>query len=61
MKNIIYLLKKITLSFAILYTYNIIAVNFNILIPINLVTILLITLLGTPSLIALILLKIIVL
>lgn len=61
MKNIIYLLKKVTLSFAILYTYNIIAVNFNILIPINLVTILLITLLGTPSLIALILLKIIVL
>lgn len=61
MKNILNLLKRVILSFAILYTYNLIAVNFNMVIPINIITISLITFLGVPSLIALILFKIVVL
>ena len=61
MKNVLGFLKKIILSFVILYTYNLIAVNFNMVIPINIVTIGLITFLGTPSLLALILFKVLVL
>lgn len=61
MKNIIQFTKKIVLSFAVLYSYNLIAVNFNMIIPINFFTIILVTLLGTPSLLALILFKIIIL
>ena len=61
MKNILGFLKKVVLSFVILYSYNLIAVNFNMVIPINIVTIALITFLGTPSLIVLILFKILVL
>lgn len=61
MKNVIELLKKIIMSYIVLYGYNLIAANFNMLIPINLITVLLVTILGVPSLIALVLLKIIVL
>lgn len=60
MKNVLGLIKKVILSFVILYTYNLIAVNFNMVIPINIVTIGLITFLGTPSLLALILFKVLV-
>ena len=61
MKNVLGLIKKVILSFVILYTYNLIAVNFNMVIPINIITIGLITFLGTPSLLALILFKVLVL
>lgn len=61
MKNILEIVKKLILSFVILYTYNLIAVNFNMVIPINIITIGLITFLGTPSLLALILFKVLVL
>ena len=61
MKNVLRLIKKVILSFVILYTYNLIAVNFNMVIPINIVTIGLITFVGTPSLLALILFKVLVL
>ena len=61
MKNILNLVKRVVLSFAILYTYNLIAVNFNMVIPINIITISLITILGVPSLIALILFRIVIL
>lgn len=61
MKNILELIKKIVLSFIILYSYNLIAVNFNMIIPINIVTISLLVILGVPSLVALVLLKIIIL
>ena len=54
-------IKKIILSAFILYGYNLIAVNFNMVIPINLITILFIAILGTPALVALILFKILVL
>lgn len=55
------LIKKIILSAFILYGYNLIAVNFNVTIPINLYTLFFVTFLGSPALIALILFKIIVL
>ena len=61
MKNILGIVKKLILSFVILYTYNLIAVNFNMVIPINIITVGLITVLGTPSLLALILFKVLVL
>lgn len=61
MKSILNLIKRVVLSFAILYTYNLIAVNFNMVIPINIITISLITFLGVPSLIALILFRIVIL
>ena len=55
------LIKKIILSAFILYGYNLIAVNFNVTIPINYYTLFIVTFLGSPALIALILFKIIVL
>lgn len=60
MKNILAIVKKIIMSYVILYGYNLIAVNFNMVIPINIITILLITLLGVPSLLALLLLRIVI-
>lgn len=61
MKKIMIFLKKIIMSFFILYGYNLIAVNFNMIIPINIMTIGFVTILGVPSLLALLLLKIIAL
>ena len=57
MKKIYILLRNIIVSAFILYGYNVIAVNFNMVIPINIVTLLGVTILGTPSLIAFILFK----
>ena len=56
-----FFIKKIILSAFILYGYNLIAVNFNITIPINFYTLLFVAFFGSPALIALILFKIIVL
>lgn len=61
MKKIIELFKKVIVSGFLLYGYNLIAVNFNMILPINLVTLLSITLLGTPALIALVLFRILIL
>lgn len=61
MKKIIEVIKRIILSFIVLYGYNLIAVNFNMVIPINLITIGIITLFGAPSLLALVLLKVVIL
>ncbi len=58
MKKVFEILKKVVLSFVILYSYNLIAVNFNMIIPINLFTILIVSILGAPALLALILFKI---
>ena len=52
--------KRIILGDFILYGYNMIAVNFNMIIPINFITVGMIGVLGAPSLIALILLKIMI-
>lgn len=55
------LIKKIVLSAFVLYGYNLIAVNFNMIIPINYITVGLMTILGAPVLVALVLFKILVL
>ncbi len=61
MKKIVILLKRFIMSFFVLYGYNLIAVNFNMIIPINIITISLLTIFGVPSLLSLLLLKIIAL
>ena len=61
MKKILNLLKKVILSFIILYGYNLIASNFNMVIPINIITVGVVAILGVPSLVALLLLRIIAL
>lgn len=59
MKKIIGLLKRVLFSFVILYGFNTIGVNFNIIVPINLITVLFITFLGFPALFSLVLLFVI--
>ena len=54
-------LKRIIFSAFILYGYNLIAVNFNMTVPINAITLSFVTFLGTPGLVSLILIKMIVL
>ena len=61
MKKIMNFVKKVIISGFILYGYNLIAVNFNMIIPINFITLGAITFLGAPSLFALILFKILIL
>lgn len=61
MRFILFVVKKIILSAFILYGYNLIAVNFNMIIPINVYTLGFITFLGSPALIALVLFKILAL
>lgn len=56
-----FLVKRIILSAFVLYGYNLIAVNFNVTVPINIYTLSFVTFLGSPALIALILFKIIAL
>lgn len=58
---LLFVVKKIILSAFILYGYNLIAVNFNMTVPINIYTLSFVTFLGSPALIALILFKIIAL
>ena len=54
-------LKRIVFSSFLLYGYNLIAVNFNLVIPINLITVLTVSFLGAPALFALVLFKIAIL
>lgn len=61
MKKLGFVLKKIIISYFVLYGYNLIATNFNMIIPINAITVGLVAFLGVPSLIALLLLKIVAL
>ena len=61
MNKILNLLKRIVLSYIILYGYNLIASQFNMVIPINVVTVTSVAFLGGPCLVALLLLKIILL
>jgi len=60
MNKIISLLKRVVFSSFLLYGYNMIAVNFGLVVPINFPTILCITFLGAPGLLALVLFKIII-
>jgi len=52
--------KRVILGAFILYGYNVIACNFNMVVPINFITVGTIGFLGAPALIALILLKIMI-
>lgn len=61
MDKILKWLKKVIFSAFLLYGYNIIAANFNLVIPINVITILLVSFLGAPGMFALILFKVTVL
>ncbi len=58
MKKIFDCFKRVIISGFILYGYNLIAVNFNMMLPINVITLLSITFLGTPALFALVLFRI---
>ena len=60
MKVLFRFIKKVIFSAFLLYGYNLIAVNFNMIIPINVVTILSMCFLGMPSLLALLLFKLFV-
>lgn len=55
-KNIIKILKRIVVSITLLYAINLLLQNINIIIPINLLTIILCTLLGIPGICVLIIL-----
>lgn len=61
LKKILFIIKRVVLSAFILYGYNLIAVNFNMIVPINYYTVGFVTLLGAPALVALVLFKILVL
>ena len=61
MNKVLDVVKKIVFSAFLLYGYNLIAVNFNLVIPINIITILLVSFLGAPGMFALILFKLTVL
>lgn len=58
MKKIMNVLKKVVISGFLLYGYNLIAVSFNMTLPINFITLFAVFFLGTPAMVALILFKI---
>lgn len=58
-KKVYSIIRKLIFGAFILYGYNMIATNFNLIIPINLITIPLVGLLGIPALFSLILLFVI--
>ena len=60
LKKIWVLLRKFVLGAFILYGYNLLAVSFNMIIPINLITISLVGFLGLPALFSLVLLLVLV-
>lgn len=55
MKKLVSLMKRIIVSAFILYGYNLIAAPLNIIIPINVITVLLLSIFGIPALLSLIL------
>lgn len=61
MKKLFDIIKRVIISAFLLYGYNLIAVNFNMILPINFITLLSITFLGAPALLALVLFKILIL
>ena len=54
MKKVLSLIKKVILSAFILYGSNMIASPLNVIVPINIITVLIITLLGMPGLFGLV-------
>ena len=60
LKKIFNLIKKIVFSVFLIYGFNLIAEPLNLIIPINIITVGLITILGVPALLSLILVYFIV-
>ena len=60
MKYIFSFFKKVIFGFIVLYGYNMIAINFNLVIPVNVITVGLVSLLGFPALFSLTLLFVLV-
>ena len=58
-KKIFELFKRVLFSFIVLYSFNTIGTNFNTIIPINIITVSLITVLGLPALFSLVFLLVI--
>jgi len=58
-KKIFELFKRVLFSFIVLYSFNTIGTNFNTIIPINIITVALITVLGLPALFSLVFLLVI--
>lgn len=54
LKKIFIIIRKITVSFFLLYAYNLIIQPLNLMIPINVITVLSISILGVPALLSLI-------
>lgn len=54
MKKVISLIKKVIIASIILFTYNRLAISFDAVIPINIITIILVSIFGIPVIIALI-------
>ena len=61
MRKIFLLIRRFILSAFVLYGYNLFSVNFNMIIPINIITLGIVFTLGAPGLIALALFKIVLL
>lgn len=59
-KKIILIIRKICLAFVMLYALNLILTSVDIFIPINLITLLLVTILGAPSIIGLVIIYLII-
>lgn len=59
-KKILTILKKVIFSFFILYGFNVIASNFDIIIPINVITVGLVSFLGFPALFSLVILLVMI-
>lgn len=57
MKKLYYILRRIVISAFVLYGYNLIAVNFNLLLPFNIITVSTVTFLGSSGLFGLVLFK----
>lgn len=55
LKNIFNIIKKIILSVLLIYAYNKIALPLNVVIPINILTVLLVFICGIPSILMLVL------
>lgn len=60
LKKIFKILKKLVMAVFLLYGYNILAAPLNFIIPINIITVLLVSLLGVPALLSLILVLVVV-
>ena len=59
LKKILKLFKKVVISAFILYGYNLIASPLNLVIPINVINVSILTILGIPSLFALIIILVV--